>query len=103
MCSDDERVRNPHAIDERHREGSDDRDLARLDLCCVAGVGDGDAVAAPQDRVGLPEFLPTEADKTIIMSLMKQVIEPGKIASWIAPPERGINRLPVDYEYVRVG
>ncbi len=37
------------------------------------------------------------------MSLMKPVTEPGKIASWIAPPERGINKLPVDYEYIRVG
>ncbi len=37
------------------------------------------------------------------MSLMKPVTEPGKIASWIAPPKRGINKLPVDYEYIRVG
>ena len=26
----------------------------------------------------------------------------GKVASWIALPDRGINNLPVDYEYVRV-
>jgi benzoyl-CoA 2,3-dioxygenase component B len=25
--------------------------------------------------------------------------EPGKIAGWIAPPDRGINNLAVDYEY----
>jgi hypothetical protein len=30
------------------------------------------------------------------------VVEPGKIAGWIAPPERGINNLPVEYEYVRL-
>jgi benzoyl-CoA 2,3-dioxygenase component B len=35
------------------------------------------------------------------MSLMKPVIEPGKMASWIAPPSRGINGMDVDYEYVR--
>ena len=29
------------------------------------------------------------------------VYEPGKVANWIAPPDRGINSMPVDYEYVR--
>jgi benzoyl-CoA 2,3-dioxygenase component B len=33
---------------------------------------------------------------------MKPVTAPGKVAGWIAPPERGINRLPVEHEYVRV-
>jgi benzoyl-CoA 2,3-dioxygenase component B len=30
------------------------------------------------------------------------VVEPGKMAGWVAPPERGINNLPVDYEYVHL-
>jgi benzoyl-CoA 2,3-dioxygenase component B len=29
------------------------------------------------------------------------VIEPGKFANWIAPPQRGINNQPRDFEYVR--
>jgi len=29
------------------------------------------------------------------------VTEPGKMANWIAPPARGINNQPVDFEYVR--
>jgi benzoyl-CoA 2,3-epoxidase subunit B len=29
------------------------------------------------------------------------VTEPGKMAGWIAPPDRGVNNLPVDYEYVQ--
>ncbi len=33
---------------------------------------------------------------------MQQVTEPGKMAGWIAPPDRGINNLGVDYEYVRL-
>ncbi len=33
---------------------------------------------------------------------MQRVVEPGKMAGWIAPPERGINNLPVDYEYVKL-
>jgi benzoyl-CoA 2,3-epoxidase subunit B len=49
------------------------------------------------------EWLPSAADKVFVKSLMqKRVIEPGKMAAWIAPPDRGINNLPVDYEYVRM-
>jgi benzoyl-CoA 2,3-dioxygenase component B len=33
---------------------------------------------------------------------MQRVAEPGTMAAWIAPPDRGINNLPVDYEYVRL-
>ena len=33
---------------------------------------------------------------------MQACYEPGKMAHWIAPPPRGINGQPVDYEYVRV-
>ena len=47
------------------------------------------------------EWLPTETDKAFVQSLMVPVVERGKFASWIAPPARGINGQPVDYEYVR--
>jgi benzoyl-CoA 2,3-dioxygenase component B len=50
----------------------------------------------------LPEWIPSAADKTYVKSLMQRVVEPGKMAAWIAPPERGVNNLPVDYEYVRL-
>ena len=52
-----------------------------------------------QARVG--EWLPDAADETYIKSLMKPVYERGKMASWIAPPIKGINGLPEDFEYVR--
>ncbi|MBX6369203.1 MAG: benzoyl-CoA 2,3-epoxidase subunit BoxB [Rhodospirillales bacterium] len=52
-------------------------------------------------RARLPEWIPSEADRTFVKSLQKQVIEPGKMAAWIAPPERGIDGKPVDFEYVR--
>jgi benzoyl-CoA 2,3-dioxygenase component B len=29
------------------------------------------------------------------------VYEPGKFASWIAAPKKGINNLPQEFEYVR--
>ena len=32
---------------------------------------------------------------------MEAVHEPGKIANWIAPPTRGINGKPFEFEYVR--
>jgi benzoyl-CoA 2,3-epoxidase subunit B len=58
----------------------------------------------PEDFAGrLPGWIPGDADKAHVRSLMQRVTEPGKMAAWIAPPERGVNNLPVDYEYVRLG
>ncbi len=48
------------------------------------------------------EWLPTEADRDYVRSLMHPVTEPGKIANWIAPPASGINAKPFDFEYVRL-
>jgi benzoyl-CoA 2,3-epoxidase subunit B len=48
------------------------------------------------------EWLPTESDRAFVHSLMQPVVEPGKMAGWIAPPDRGINNLAVDFEYVRL-
>jgi benzoyl-CoA 2,3-dioxygenase component B len=50
----------------------------------------------------LPGWLPSEADRSFVKGLMHRVAEPGKMAGWIAPPDRGINNLPVEYEYVRL-
>jgi benzoyl-CoA 2,3-epoxidase subunit B len=47
------------------------------------------------------EWLPTPAEREFIGSLMTPVVEPGKFASWIAPPPRGINHQPIDTDYVR--
>lgn len=46
-------------------------------------------------------WLPSENDHAFVGSLMGRVIEPGKFANWIAPPARGINNLPIEFEYVR--
>jgi benzoyl-CoA 2,3-dioxygenase component B len=48
------------------------------------------------------EWLPSAEDEAYIKSLMQGVYEPGKIASWIAPPLRGINGQPFEFEYVRL-
>jgi benzoyl-CoA 2,3-dioxygenase component B len=47
------------------------------------------------------EFLPSERDRAYVQSLMTPVYEPGRFAPWIAPPARGINGKPLDFEYVR--
>ncbi len=48
------------------------------------------------------EWLPTEEDQAWVESLMRPETEPGKFASWIAPPPRGVNGQPLDFEYVRL-
>jgi benzoyl-CoA 2,3-epoxidase subunit B len=50
----------------------------------------------------LEDWIPSAADRAFVHSLMKKVAQPGKMAAWIAPPERGINNLPVEYEYVKL-
>jgi benzoyl-CoA 2,3-dioxygenase component B len=48
------------------------------------------------------DWLPNESDQVFIGSLMQSVTEPGRFAKWIAPPARGVNGQPVDFEYVRL-
>ncbi len=62
----------------------------------------GDTIPPEEYDRRIREWLPSEADRAFVRSLMQQVREPGKMAAWIAPPDRGINNLPVDYEYVRL-
>ena len=50
----------------------------------------------------VPGWLPTDTDKAHVMSLMRPVYEPGKIASWLAPPRNGIDGKPFGYEYVHL-
>lgn len=47
-------------------------------------------------------WLPTEEERAYIKSLMVQVTEVGKMANWIAPPNKGIKDMPVEYEYVKL-
>jgi benzoyl-CoA 2,3-dioxygenase component B len=48
------------------------------------------------------EWLPSPADKAFLKSLMVEpVFEPGQFANYLAPPTRGINNRPVNFEYVR--
>ena len=62
---------------------------------------DGRVVGEAEWRAHVAQWLPCDADRAYVASLMGRVVEPGKFANWIAPPVMGINRQPVDYEYVR--
>ena len=70
----------------------------------LAGVKvspDGRVVSDAEWNAKVGEWLPTGEDRAYVASLMGRVVEPGKFANWIAPPVMGINRQPVDFEYVR--
>ena len=48
------------------------------------------------------DYLPNDNDRVYIESLMQPVTEPGKFASWIAPPKVGIDNKPGEFEYVKL-
>ena len=62
---------------------------------------DGSIIGEDRWNLNWGDWLPTDDDHSFVASLMKRVIEPGKMASWIAPPPRGINSKPLDFEYIK--
>jgi benzoyl-CoA 2,3-dioxygenase component B len=46
------------------------------------------------------EWLPTPEDRARVAELMQPQYEPGEFAGWIAPPQAGINSMPVEFDYV---
>ena len=64
---------------------------------------DGRVVSEAEWNAKVGEWLPNAEDRAFVGSLMGRVVEPGKFANWIAPPTMGINRQPVDFDYVRFG
>lgn len=63
---------------------------------------DGRLVSQEEYATRAGEWIPTAEDRAFVKSLMQRVTGPGRMAAWIAPPDRGINNLPVDYEYVHL-
>lgn len=63
---------------------------------------EGRVVSAEEWEAHRHEWLPTPADAAFVASLMRPVVTPGAFAGWIAPPTRGINGKPLDFEYVRL-
>lgn len=63
---------------------------------------DGNFISREAFEAKRSEWLPTDDDRSYVQSLMTTAVtEPGKFADWISPPRSGINRMPLDYEYVR--
>jgi benzoyl-CoA 2,3-epoxidase subunit B len=63
---------------------------------------EGHRISREEHQKRLGEWMPAETDRAFVRSVMQRVTEPGKMAGWIAPPDRGINNLAVDYAYVRL-
>jgi benzoyl-CoA 2,3-dioxygenase component B len=70
-------------------------------LAQVKVAPDGTVVSDQEWNARAGEWLPTDSDRAFVASLMGRVVEPGKFANWIAPPLIGINRQPIDFQYVR--
>jgi benzoyl-CoA 2,3-dioxygenase component B len=62
---------------------------------------DGQLISEAEWQANVQRWLPSEADRAYVASLMGRVVEPGKFANWIAPPPVGINRQTIDFAYVR--
>ncbi len=63
---------------------------------------DGKVLTEAEWKANEGKWLPTAEDRTYVTSLMgPAVVQPGKFAHWIAPPARGINGQPAEFEYVR--
>jgi benzoyl-CoA 2,3-dioxygenase component B len=70
----------------------------------LAGVRvspDGRVVSEAEWNANETAWLPSVEDRAFVASLMGRVVEQGKYAGWIAPPMVGINRQPIDFEYIR--
>ncbi len=63
---------------------------------------DGNVISDAEWEANKDRWLPSKADGDFIQSLMKPCYEPGKYATWIAPPKVGIDNKPGDFEYVKL-
>ncbi|HEV8120489.1 MAG TPA: benzoyl-CoA 2,3-epoxidase subunit BoxB [Candidatus Polarisedimenticolia bacterium] len=68
----------------------------------LGATPDGRLMAREEWERRQDEWLPSEADRVYVKSLSHGVFEPGKIANWIAPPPKGINNNPFEFEYVKL-
>lgn len=63
---------------------------------------DGNIISDEEWSQNQSNWVPDKADGDFIQSLMVPCYEPGKYASWIAPPKVGIDNKPGDFEYVQL-
>ncbi len=63
---------------------------------------EGNIISDDEWEKNRDSWLPSSADGDFIQSLMVPCYEPGKFASWIAPPKVGIDNKPGEFEYVKL-
>jgi benzoyl-CoA 2,3-dioxygenase component B len=94
-----EKAALPHRLQVPHK-------AFHRNIGALAGIKmspDGRVVSESEWADKVNEWLPSDEDRAFVASLMGRVVDPGKFAHWIAPPVMGINRQPIDFEYVRFG
>ncbi len=69
------------------------------DQCFSPG---GEPVSRQEFERRKDDWLPSESDRAYVGSLMQPVLEPGRMANWIAAPTKGIDGKPLTFEYVRL-
>jgi benzoyl-CoA 2,3-dioxygenase component B len=68
----------------------------------VNATPDGEVLSDAEWTRQKDQWLPSKADGDFIQSLMQPCWEPGRFASWIAPPKVGIDNKGGDFEYVKI-
>jgi benzoyl-CoA 2,3-dioxygenase component B len=68
----------------------------------ISVTPEGEVVTKEEFEASRNEWLPNLDDQEFIESLMRPHFEPGDIAPWIAPPTKGIDHKPTDFEYVKL-
>ena len=63
---------------------------------------EGDLITQEEFERRQDEWLLRPEDNDYLHSIMKPCYAPGKFANWIAPPARGIEGKPEEFEYVRL-
>jgi benzoyl-CoA 2,3-dioxygenase component B len=61
---------------------------------------DGNPVSEEAYHAGLQRWMPSQDDYDYVRQCMVPVLEPGKVAGWVAPPTRGFGGKGLDFEYV---
>ncbi|MSQ84247.1 MAG: benzoyl-CoA 2,3-epoxidase subunit BoxB [Myxococcales bacterium] len=63
---------------------------------------DGRIISADEFERCKAQWLPSTDDLAYLRSIMQPVVEPGKIANWIAPPKKGVNNNDFSFEYIKL-
>ena len=61
----------------------------------------GELIGQAEFDAQIAGWLPSDADRAYVTSLMKPSTQPGQMANWIAAPRKGIHGNPVEFEYVK--